>query len=107
MSEDNKANFDEIVRKVLEMVTNAFPLQVKITGETFNLQKGEYEDQPESIGGMGVIRDYYPSAEEKKLSNLLDSLVAEGFIKAGEQDHYVATLQSLKRHNLVSNVSSE
>ena len=106
MSNDNKAQFNILAKKVLETLVNACPMPVKITAEILELPKGELKND-ESTGGL--TQSYTSSPEEELLNNLLVWFEEEKYIRrAGDtNDNYVATLQTLKLCNAVPNAIAE
>lgn len=105
MSNDNKEQFNILAKKVLEILVEACPVPTKITAETFELPKGEYQ-KAETSGFLSVSGFYKDSPEEKVLKSVLAWLADEKYIR-GEGDYYVATLQTLKLYNSVPNAISE
>ncbi|MGH8350850.1 MAG: hypothetical protein ACRES5_30440 [Pseudomonas sp.] len=105
MSNVNKEQFNLLAKKILEILVDACPLPAKITAETLELPKGEYQEG-QSSGFISISGSYKSSPEEKMLKSLLKWLVEERFIRA-EGDYYVATLQTLKLYNSVPNAIAE
>ncbi|WP_236409242.1 hypothetical protein, partial [Pseudomonas gessardii] len=89
---------------ILNLLIDSCPLQVEITVETLNLPKGDYEKSPPSSGL--ILGFYNQTPEEEVLNSTLEWLIAEGYIRAGARDHYVATLQTLKLYGSVPSALS-
>ncbi|UST88451.1 hypothetical protein [Pseudomonas siliginis] len=93
MSVDNKAEFNVLVGKILRMLVDACPAQVRLNAGVFGLESGSY------ASGF-----YEPSSQEQFLTETLQWLVAEGYIRVeSNSDYYVATLQTLKLYGSVPN----
>ncbi|MFL1515306.1 hypothetical protein [Pseudomonas prosekii] len=105
MSEASAVEFNELVSKILDLAVTGCPVSVEITTETFELPKGDYEkSQPTGI--FGALGFYNATPEEVLLNSTLQWLVAEGFLRTGEDNFYVATLQTLKLRGAVPNTLS-
>lgn len=103
MSENTKARFDELTKQIIDLLVAACPLQVKITAEVFNLPRGKV-----SAATGGFIGGFYTSSpEEEMLDSTLAWLEAEGFIRKGDTEYYIATLLTLKIYNSVPFAVSE
>ncbi|MBH3444862.1 hypothetical protein I5L59_14895 [Pseudomonas moraviensis] len=99
MSVDNKAEFNVLVGKILRMLAEACPAQVKLDAETFNLEAGSYDTPSEIIGLF-----YDASPQEQFLTDTLQWLVDEGYIRGeSNRGYYVATFQTLKLYGSVPN----
>ncbi|MDN3224169.1 hypothetical protein [Pseudomonas nunensis] len=106
MSDKNSADFNGLVSKILDLLVAACPVPLEITVETFGLPKGVYE-KSEPSGFLGFAGSYNETPEEALLQSTLLWLTAEGFIRLGDADHYVATLQTLKLRGAIPNTLSE
>ena len=104
MSNDHEFSFSGLVRTILNLLIESCPLQVEITVEKLNFPKGNYEKSPASSGF--IIGFYNQTPEEEVLNSTLEWLVAEGYIRAGARDHYIATLQALKLYGAVPSALS-
>ncbi|CAI8988849.1 hypothetical protein [Pseudomonas chlororaphis] len=106
MSSDNREQFHDLTRKILELLVAACPMPVKINADTFGFPKGSF-NETQANGFIAFSGSYIETPEEEFLDRTLQWLTAEGFIRAGESEHYVATLQTLKRFNSVPNTIRE
>lgn len=104
MSIDNKEQFNLLTRKILNLLISACPVPVEITGKTFELPKGVMEDL--TVTGVFSAGFYNESSEEEFLGHTLKWLQDEGFVRAIDSEHYVATLQTLTLAGAVPNALS-
>ncbi|PIF52742.1 hypothetical protein CLU80_5225 [Pseudomonas sp. 29] len=102
MSAENAEQFNLLTRDILRILIDACPTQVELNAEKFKLEKGSFETPSGFIGGF-----YKSTPQEKFLTDTLQWLTAEGYIRAGDhRDYYVATLQTLKLYGSVPNALS-
>lgn len=95
MSEDNRAQFNNLTRKILDLLILACPAPVRLDAKALGLPEGAFVEG-EANAFSGVNRSYKTTPEEVFLKHCLIWLEHEGLIKAsGERERFVATMKSL------------
>lgn len=96
MSVDNKEEFNVLVGKILRMVVNACPAQVRLNTEVFDMKAGSHDGQY-----------YEASPQEQFLDDTLRWLVSEGYIRGeANNDCYIATFHALKVYGAIPSALS-
>lgn len=89
MSLTKMERFNQLCRKVIEKLIQECPVSVRLTAETFGMEKGE------------LLRGQYNESEDEYfLKHTLTWLAEEGFIR-GKGEYYVITLMGLERYHSV------
>lgn len=106
MSDDNRTQFNDITRKVLELLTRSCPVPTRVDAAALGLPEGEWNQ--EERGAFTVSNRTYKRTPEEVFLNLsLQWLEAEGYVRSGGgREHYVATMKLLTLYNQVPNALS-